>query len=261
METNLKDKVVLITGATGGIGKAVAEAFAKEGSKIALTSRTQAKLDALIAELGVPEDHVAGFVVDVSKEDEVKAAVEGAIAKWGSLDVLVNNSGDNGSYKSIADLTRDDFLKVYDINVFGVMYGMKYAIPQMRKQGKGAIVTITSEGQFVGASGMAPYCSSKHAAGGLSKCVALEVAKENIRVNTICPGAVDTPMMRRIEEQWLGKDYTREQALATFAAQYPDGKYADPMEVATATVFLASDLSGHITGASMRIDGGKQAMA
>ena len=261
MNTNLKDKVVLITGATGGIGKAIAKAFADEGSKIALTSRTQAKLDALVAELGVPEDHVATFVVDVSKEDEVKAAVDGAIAKWGSLDVLVNNSGDNGDYKPVAELTREDFLKVYDINVFGVMYGMKYAIPQMRKQGKGAVVTITSEGQFVGAAGMAPYCSSKHAAGGLSKCVAIEVAKENIRVNTICPGAVDTPMMRRIEEQWLGKDYTKEQALATFAAQYPDGKYADPMEVATATVFLASDLSGHITGASLRIDGGKQALA
>ena len=261
MNSGLKDKVVLITGSTGGIGKEVARAFMEEGCKIALTSRTQAKLNALVAELGVPEDHVATFVVDVSKEEEVKAAIDGTIAKWGSLDVLVNNSGDNGSYKPIAELTREDFLAVYDINVFGVMYGMKYAVPQMRKQGKGAIVNITSEGQFVAASGMAPYVSSKHAAGGLSKCVALEVAKENIRVNTICPGAVDTPMMRRIEEQWLGKGYTREQALATFAAQYPDGKYADPYEVATATVFLASDLSGHINGASLRIDGGKVAMA
>lgn len=261
MNSNLKDKVVLITGATGGIGKEIARAFAAEGSKIALTSRTQAKLDALIAELDVAEDHVAGFVVDVSREEDVKAAVEGAIARWGSLDVLVNNSGDNGSYKPIAELTRDDFLKVYDINVFGVMYGMKYAVPQMRKQGKGAIVNITSEGQYVGAAGMAPYVSSKHAAGGLSKCVALEVAKEGIRVNTICPGAVDTPMMRRIEEQWLGEGYTREQALDTFAAQYPDGKYADPAEVATATVFLASDLAGHINGASIRIDGGKVAQA
>lgn len=261
MDSGLKDKVVLITGSTGGIGKSLAKAFAAEGAKIALTSRTQAKLDALIAELDVADDHVAGFIVDVSAEDQVKAAVEGTIERFGALDVLVNNSGDNGDYKPIAELTRDDFLKVYDINVFGVMYSMKYAIPQMRKQGKGAIVNITSEGEFVGAAGMAPYCSSKHAAGGLSKCVALEVAKENIRVNTICPGAVDTPMMRRIEEQWLGKDYTREQALAVFAAQYPDGKYAAPDEVATATVFLASDLSGHVTGASIRIDGGKSATA
>lgn len=261
MDSGLKDKVVLITGSTGGIGKSLAKAFAAEGAKIALTSRTQAKLDALLAELDVAEDHVATFIVDVSVEDQVKAAVDGTIERFGALDVLVNNSGDNGNYKPIAELTRDDFLKVYDINVFGVMYSMKYAIPQMRKQGKGAIVNITSEGEFVGAAGMAPYCSSKHAAGGLSKCVALEVAKENIRVNTICPGAVDTPMMRRIEEQWLGKDYTREQALATFAAQYPDGKYADPDEVATATVFLASDLSGHVTGTSVRIDGGKSATA
>ena len=260
MNSNLKDKVVLVTGATGGIGKEVAEAFLAEGAKVAMTSRTQAKLDALVAELGAPAEQVATFIVDVSKEEEVKAAVEGAIAKWGSLDVLVNNSGDNGDYKPIADLTKEDFLKVYDVNVFGLVYSMKYAIPQMRKQGKGAVVNITSEGEFVGASGMAPYVSSKHAAGGLSKCVALEVAKENIRVNTICPGAVDTPMMRRIEEQWLGKGYTREQALATFAAQYPDGKYADPKEVATATVFLASDLAGHINGASIRIDGGKVAM-
>lgn len=261
MDSGLKDKVVLITGSTGGIGKSLAKAFAGEGAKIALTSRSQEKLDALIAELDVAKDYVAGFIVDVSNEDQVKAAVEGTIERFGALDVLVNNSGDNGDYKPIAELTREDFLKVYDINVFGVMYGMKYAIPQMRKQGKGAIVNITSEGEFVGAAGMAPYCSSKHAAGGLSKCVALEVAKENIRVNTICPGAVDTPMMRRIEEQWLGKDYTRQQALDVFAAQYPDGKYADPDEVATATVFLASDLSGHVTGASLRIDGGKSATA
>ena len=244
MDSNLKDKVVMITGATGGIGKAVAKAFAAEGAKLALTSRSQEKLDALIAELGVDETRAAGFVVDVSDEAQVKAAVEGAVAKWGSLDVQINNSGDNG-----------------DINVFGVMYGMKYAVAQMKKQGKGAIVNITSEGQFVAAGGMAPYVSSKHAAGGLSKCVALEVAKEGIRVNTICPGAVDTPMMRRIEEQWLGEGYTRQQALDTFAAQYPDGKYADPAEVANATVFLASDLSGHINGMGLRIDGGKVALA
>ena len=103
------------------------------------------------------------------------------------------------------------------------------------------------------------------ATGGIGKAVAkafaAEVAKEGIRVNTICPGAVDTPMMRRIEEQWLGEGYTREQALATFAAQYPDGKYADPAEVANATVFLASDLAGHINGMSLRIDGGKVALA
>ena len=261
MDSGLKDKVVMITGSTGGIGTAVAKAFAAEGARIAITSRSQEKLDKLVAELGLDDDHIATFVVDVSDEAQVKAAVDGAIAKWGSLDVQVNNSGDNGSYKPIAELTREDFLKVYDVNVFGVMYGMKYAIPQMRKQGKGAIVNITSEGQFVAAAGMSPYVSSKHAAGGLTKCVALEVAKENIRVNSICPGAVDTPMMRRIEEQWLGKDYTREQALETFAAQYPDGKYASPEECATATVFLASDLSGHINGFGLRIDGGKCANA
>lgn len=261
MNSNLKDKVVFITGSTGGIGMAVTKAFAAEGSRVAITSRSQDKLDALVKELGLDDDHVATFVVDVSDEAQVKAAVEGTIAKWGSLDAMVNNSGDNGSYKPIEELTKEDVMQVYDINVFGVMYGMKYAIPQMKKQGHGSIVNITSEGQFVAAAGMAPYVSSKHAAGGMSKCVALEVAKEGIRVNTICPGAVDTPMMRRIEAQWLGEGYTREQALATFASQYPDGKYADPKEVANATVFLASDLSGHINGMALRIDGGKIAMA
>ncbi len=260
MEFGLKDKVVMITGSTGGIGSSVAKAFASVGARLALTSRSQEKVDSLVAELGLDDDHVATFIVDVSDEAQVKAAVEGTIAKWGSLDVQVNNSGDNGDYKPITELTKEDFMKVYDINVFGVMYGMKYAIAQMRKQGKGTIVNITSEGEFCAAAGMAPYVSSKHAAGGLSKCVALEVAKENIRVNTICPGAVDTPMMRRIELQWLGEGYTREQALETFAGQYPDGKYADPDEVASATVFLASDLSGHITGNALRIDGGKLAL-
>ena len=135
------------------------------------------------------------------------------------------------------------------------MYGMKYAIAQMRKQGKGTIVNITSEGEFCAAAGMAPYVSSKHAAGGLSKCVALEVAKENIRVNTICPGAVDTPMMRRIEHDFFGESMTHEEAMALLADTYAmDKRYATPEEVASAVLYLASDVSAHTAGMGMRVD-------
>ena len=107
MDSNLKDKVVFITGSTGGIGKAVTKAFAAEGARVAITSRSQEKLDALVSELGLDEDHAATFVVDVSDEAQVKAAVESTIEKWGSLDAMVNNSGDNGSYKPIEELTKE----------------------------------------------------------------------------------------------------------------------------------------------------------
>lgn len=259
MNTELKDKVVMITGSTGGVGAALTKAFAQEGCKLAISSTKQEKLDKLLGELDIPADRLLTFVVDVTKEEQVKDMVEKTIAHYGSLDVQVNNAGYEGRNAPITDQTYDDFMRVYNINIFGPMYGMKYACKQMLEQGSGSIVNIASNGSFVGAPNMAPYVSSKHAIAGLSKCVALEVATKNIRVNCICPGAIDTPMMRSIEKAWLGENVSVEDAMKSFSASYPDGRYAKAEEVADFAVYLSSQRAGHITGACFRQDGGMDA--
>ncbi len=259
MNLGLKDKVVMITGSTGGVGSALTKAFAAEGCKLAISSTKQEKLNKLLEELKIESDHLLTFVVDVTKEDQVKEMVEQTIAKFGSLDVQINNAGYEGRNAPITEQTYEDFMKVYNINVFGPMYGMKYACRQMLLQESGAIVNIASNGSFVGAANMAPYVSSKHAIAGLSKCVALEVAAKKIRVNCICPGAIDTAMMRSIEKAWLGDAVSVEDAKKTFGAAYPDGRYAEPEEVADLALYLASERAGHITGSCFRQDGGMDA--
>lgn len=259
MDLGLNGKVVMITGATGGVGEALVEAFAKEGCKLAISSTKQEKMDMLIAGLTIEADRLKTFIVDVTKEDQVKNMVEETVKAFGQIDVQINNAGYEGRMAPISEQSFEDFMNVYNINVFGPMYGMKYACPHMAAQKSGTIVNIASNGSFVGAAGMAPYVSSKHAIAGLSKCVALEMASSNVRVNCICPGAIDTPMMRSIEKSALGEGVSTEEAMKIFGAAYPDGRYATAEEVADFTVFMASGKSTHVTGSCVRIDGGLEA--
>ena len=206
MDLGFKDKVVFITGATGGIGKEVVRAFANEGAKLSITSTKQEKIDALVKELGLSEEQCLSHVIDVTEEEAVKAA-----------------------------------------------------FPYMEKQGGGSIVTLASDGAFVGAPGMSTYTSSKHAIAGITKSVALEGADKNIRANYICPGPVDTDMMRRIERDTLGEDVSVKDAKAAFSAAKPQKRYAKPEEVAALTLFAASDLINHVTAEGFRINGGTSA--
>ena len=146
----LKDKVVLITGSTGGVGEALVKAFAAEGCKLAISSTRQEKLDKLVPTLDIDPANLLTFVVDVSKEEEVKAMVEKTIAHYGTIDVLVNNAGYEGLSLPVDQQTIENMLKVYSINVFGPLYGMKYALPKMKEQKSGAIVNITSQGSITG---------------------------------------------------------------------------------------------------------------
>ncbi|MCR4892344.1 MAG: SDR family oxidoreductase [Lachnospiraceae bacterium] len=259
MDLGLKDKVVMITGSTGGLGQALTRAFAEEGALLAISSTKQAKLDTMLPELAIPSDRLITFVVDVTKEDQVKNMVEKTIEHYGRLDVQVNNAGYEGPNAAITDQTLENFMSVYNINVFGPFYGMKYAMKQMIAQKNGAIVNIASNGSFVGAANMGPYVSSKHAVLGLSKCAALEGAPHGIHVNCVCPGAIDTPMMRKIEKAYLGEGVSVEEAMKTFGAAYPDGRYATPEEVADLAVYLASEKASHFNGAALRQDGGLEA--
>ena len=260
MDLNLKDKVVMVTGSTGGVGEAVVKAFAAEGCKLAISSTKQEKLDKLVPTLDIDPDKLLTFVVDVTKEEEIKDMVEKTIEKFGTLDVQVNNAGYEGLSLPVDAQTMDNMMKVYNVNVFGPLFGMKYALAQMKKQGSGAIVNITSQGSVTGAATMSAYVSSKHAAFGISKCAALEVAEMGIHINCIGPGPIDTPMMTKLEKQALGENVSKEEAMKVFAASYPDKRYCRPEEVADLALFLASEKSSHITGSLVTMDGGQAAL-
>ena len=260
MDLKLKDKVVMITGSTGGVGEALVKAFAAEGCKLAISSTKQEKLDKMLPGIDIDPDKLLTFVVDVTKEEDIKNMVEKTIEKFGRLDVQVNNAGYEGKSLTIDEQTMDNMMAVYNVNVFGPMNGMKYAIKQMKKQGSGAIVNITSQGSVTGAATMSAYVSSKHAALGIAKCAALEVAELGIHINCIGPGPIDTPMMTKLEKQALGENVSKEEAMKVFAASYPDKRYCKPEEVADLALYLASEKSSHITGSLVTMDGGQAAL-
>lgn len=260
MDYGLKDKVVLITGATGGIGQALAKAFAGEGSRLAVSSTRQEKLDAFIPSLGLDADHIYTALCDVTKEEQVQAFVEGAAEHYGGIDAVIINPGYEGPTENVVDAKLESYMKVYNVNVFGVLYTMKYGARELIKRGSGAIVVIASNGAYTGAAGMGAYVSSKHAVAGLTKCCALELGPQGIHVNYICPGGVETPMIHRIEQNTFGDSMTHEEAEQVFGAQYLDHRYCKPEEVADLALYLASDVSSHLMGSGIRLDGGMDAL-
>ena len=260
IDYKLKDKVVLINGSTGGIGQALARAFAAEGCKLALSSTAQEKLDAFVPTLDIAAENLKTFVADVTKPEEIKAYVDGAVEYFGHIDIVIPNAGYEGEYQLIQDATMESWMKVYSVNVFGVMYLMKYAAPYLIAQGSGAVVTIASNGSYTTAAGMAAYCSSKHAVAGLAKSVALELGPHGIHCNYICPGGVETPMIHRIEKATFGDTKTHEECEQIFGAAYLDKRYCRADEVANLALYLASDVSSHIMGSGIRMDAGMDAL-
>lgn len=260
MDYGLKDKIVLITGATGGIGQALARAFAAEGCKLAITSTKQEKLDAFVPTLTIAPDKIKTFIADVTKEEDVKNFIDGAAAYFGAVDVMVINAGYEGAYEEIQNSSIDSYMKVYQVNVFGPLLCMKYAAKFMLQQNSGAIVTIASNGSYTGAAGMGAYCSSKHAVAGLVKSVTLELGPHGIHCNYICPGGVETPMIHRIEKNAFGDTKTHEECEQLFGAQYLDHRYCKPEEVANLALYLASDVSSHMMGSGIRLDAGMDAL-
>lgn len=256
MKLNLENKVVLITGATGGIGKACCEEFLKEGCKVALTGRNKEKVDALVKELGYGEDRVYENVADVSKEDEVKAFVDGAYKHFGKIDIIVPNAGYEGNYALLEDVTTENFNYVFGVNVLGVLYMIKYAAPYLKANGHGAVVVTSSNGALLGCAGMGVYCASKHAVQAIVKTAAAELGPHGIHVNSVNPGAVDTDMMRRIERNTFGDTKTKEEAYEIFASSYLDKRYAEAKEVADVIMFLASDYCSHLNAGQIHMDGG-----
>jgi len=251
----LNDKVAVITGAAGGIGKAAAKLFVAEGAQVMLVDRDEAALAQALAEIGPA--HACTQVADVADLESTRAYVQAAVERFGGIDVLLANAGIEGKVASIVDADPADFDRLMAVNVRGVWLGLKFAIPEMRKRGGGSIVITSSIAGVHGAAGLSPYVTSKHAVIGMMRSAALECAPFNIRVNTVNPAPVETRMMRSLEEGLApGK---AEAAHAMLASQIPLGRYGEPEDIARLMLFLASDDAAFLTGAVYMADGGRSA--
>ena len=247
-------ETVLITGAKGGMGQAVAKTFYQEGANLVLTDIDKEALDALAGQQGFDEIRCICLSCDVTKEKEVEQTIALAVQAFGGIDHLVNCAGIDGRMAYIADMEEEDFDIMMNVNVKGTFFFMKYAIRDMLKRQKGTIVNIASIAG-VSASRRKPfYCASKHAVNGLSKSAALEYVENGIRVNAVCPGSVDTAMIRSMEERAFPGE--PEKARAAFTKGIPMKRYAKPQEIADLIVFLSSERSSYITGNCYTIDGG-----
>lgn len=251
----LAGKVAIITGAGSGIGRAAALLFAREGASIVaadIAVEPGEETAALIREAGGQ----ALFVrTDVSNPSEVQAMVQTAVATYGRLDILFNNAGITIP-ATATDTSEEIWDKTIEVNLKSVMFGCKYAIPEMIKSGGGAIVNTASMLGLVASPRQAPYCAAKGGVVMLTKQIAADYARENIRVNCICPSEVNTPLHRRFIEESPDPEATRRALLA----RIPLGRVAEPEEIAAAALFLASDDSSYITGVALPVDGGLTAL-
>lgn len=246
METLFKNKVAIVTGGSSGIGRATAIAFAKKGAKVVVVDVIESnETTNLIKDLG---GEAIFIKCDVSKTTDVKAMVEKTIETFGRLDYAYNNAGIEGLSAPTYECTEENWDKTIAINLKGIWLCMKYEIPEILKQG-GAIVNCASVAGLIGFAGLPAYVASKHGVIGLTKTAALECAKLGIRVNVVCPGVVQTPMIDRL----TGK--TKE-AIEEFTGLEPVGRFGQPEEIANAVVWMCSDEASFVTGHAMAVDGG-----
>ena len=257
----LEGKVAVITGATGGIGRAAVRLFTDEGARVALVDLDEAALQEAVRSIG--EDRASYTVADVTQPEQTQAYVNAAVERWGGIDVLLANAGIEGAMYSIPDYPVEVFDRVMAVNVRGVWLGIKYAVPVMRERGGGSIVITSSTAGIGGTPDMSAYNTSKHAVIGLMRTAALEGAPFGIRVNTVNPSPIETRMMRSIEEMRVAalddSSVTVDQIKQVTATRIPLERYGDPEEVARMMLFLASDDSSFCTGGVYMVDGGRSA--
>ncbi|NOT57763.1 MAG: SDR family oxidoreductase [Deltaproteobacteria bacterium] len=242
-------KVALVTGGSSGIGRASALAFAREGAKVVVADVTVEGGEETVALIKKAGGDALFVKADVAKAAEVEALINKTVATYGRLDCAHNNAGIEGPGATTVDYKEEAFDRVLAINLKGVWLCMKYEIPQMLKVGAGAIVNTASTAGLVGYPRGSAYVASKHGVVGLTKTAALEYAKTGVRVNAVCPGAVDTPMMGRITGH-------KAERAARMASSEPIGRMSAPAEIAEAVVWLCSDSASFVTGLAMAVDGG-----
>src|ERR1700723_2788807 len=244
----MSSPVVLITGVLTGIGRATALAFAREGARVVVSGRHEDEGQKLVTDLRNLAE--AEFVrTDVRHEEEVKNLVDKTIARFGRLDIAVNNAGTVGNPGPAADVTPEAYQAIFDTNVLGVLLSMKYEIRAMLRQGKGSIVNISSAYGKVGGPTASVYVGSKHAVEGITKSAALELAGRGVRVNIVGPGPVETRMFNHFAQ-------TKENKANFLESQVPNKRIGTPEEIADAILFIGSDKASYIIGASLAVDGG-----
>jgi NAD(P)-dependent dehydrogenase (short-subunit alcohol dehydrogenase family) len=245
-------KVAFVTGAANGIGRAAALAFAREGAGVVVADVSEQgnrETARMVEEAG---GRALAVRCDVSRAEDVKAALDKAVDAFGRLDYAFNNAGVEQPITATADLTEEEWDRIVGINLRGVFLCMKHEIPLMLRQGGGAIVNTSSGAGVKGFAGQAAYCAAKYGIVGLSKAAALDYAKSNIRINAVCPGIIETPMMDRFSG---GTPEGR----ARVIAQEPIGRMGKPEEIAAAVIWLCSDAAAFVVGHAMVIDGGQTA--
>src|SRR6266436_4776987 len=251
MERTMNTPVVLITGALTGIGRAAAIAFARKGAKVVVAGRRDEAGKALAKELRSFGSEAEFINADVREDDDVRALIDKTVARFGRLDVAVNNAGTEGQGGPITDQTAESFAATFETNVLGVVLSMKYEVRAMQAQGSGSIINISSTYGHRGAAYASIYVGAKHAVEGITKSVALELAKSGIRVNAVAPGPTDTGMLTRFTGTAENK--------AALVRQVPLDRLGLSEEVADGIVFIASDGAKWITGEILNVDGGMTA--
>lgn len=251
----LTGKVALVTGAGSGIGKAAAQLLAKEGAKIAALGRTEDELKETVDEIQGDHGEALAVVADISQPNQMQQAIQQTVDKWGQIDIVFANAGINGVWAPLEELEPEEWDKTLNINLKGTFLTVKYAVPYLKKKGGSVIVTSSVNGtRIFSNTGATAYSCSKAAQVAFTKMVALELAKHRIRVNVICPGAIETDIGESTEQ----RDLERVKEPVEFPeGKIPltDGKPGTSEQVAQLVLFLASDASSHITGTEVWIDG------
>ncbi|MXY45418.1 MAG: glucose 1-dehydrogenase [Chloroflexi bacterium] len=248
----LEGKAAIITGGASGIGRAICELFAEEGARLTIADIDTEGGEQTLASVRAAGGEAQFIATDVSKEADVQAMVQAAADAYGTVNILVNDAA-AFVFGEVQDITDADWARVFGVNVIGQAYCVKHALPHMQAAGGGSIVNIASVSGFIAQPGFIPYNASKGAVMQLTRCLAMDLAPHNIRVNCVCPGSVLTPATER-HRRFVGAD--REEFLAEAGASNFMKRVADPREIAYGALFLASDEASFVTGTPLIMDGG-----
>jgi NAD(P)-dependent dehydrogenase (short-subunit alcohol dehydrogenase family) len=248
-------KVALVTGGGNGIGRATSTAFARHGAKVVVVDRDGAGAEATAGIIRQNGGDAIAVTADVTQSKDVKGYVRSAIEKYGRIDCFFNNAGIEGKLAATAEYDEAVFDAVIGVNLKGVFLGLRHVLPEMIRQGSGAVVNTASVAGLVATPGMPAYVASKHAVIGLTKTAAGEVARQGIRVNAVCPGPVDTRMIHALAEQISPGNAAA--VSERYQAVIPSGRYTTAEEIANMVLFLCSDLASNTTGGQFVVDGGR----